>query len=194
MGKRSDFKRVEKDYYQTPKAPVVPLVPFLPKHPFTFVEPCAGDGRLIDHIEELAPNGECIFASDIEPDRKGITQLNALNLSLLHIGERPDVIITNPPWSRDKKSGYLLHCMIKHFVSIAPTWLLFDADWMHTKQAHPYMDAFCSKIVSVGRVKWIEDSTMSGKDNCAWYHFDADARQHTPVPLVYGRDIFPPTK
>jgi hypothetical protein len=26
-------------------------------------------------------------------------------------------------------------------------------------------------VVSVGRVKWIPDSKMTGKDNCAWYHF-----------------------
>jgi hypothetical protein len=29
------------------------------------------------------------------------------------------------------------------------------------------------KIVSIGRVKWIEDSAGSGKDNAAWYLFDA---------------------
>jgi hypothetical protein len=27
-------------------------------------------------------------------------------------------------------------------------------------------------IVSVGRVKWIEGSKNTGKDNCAWYLFD----------------------
>jgi hypothetical protein len=26
--------------------------------------------------------------------------------------------------------------------------------------------------VSVGRVKWIPDSKMTGKDNCCWYLFD----------------------
>jgi hypothetical protein len=61
--------------------------------------------------------------------------------------------------------------MIEHFSAMRPTWLLFDADWMHTLQSAPYMK-WCRKIVSVGRVKWIPDSTMTGKDNCAWYLFD----------------------
>ena len=37
---------------------------------------------------------------------------------------------------------------------LAPTWLLFDADWAHTKQAAPYL-RHCSHIVSVGRVHWM---------------------------------------
>jgi len=53
---------------------------------------------------------------------------------------------------------------------LAPTWLLFDADWMHTKQAEEYLSR-CEKIISVGRLKWIADSDHAGKDNCAWYLF-----------------------
>ena len=78
-----------------------------------------------------------------------------------------DCIITNPPWSRD-----VLHPMITHFAAQGPTWLLFDADWMHTKQSAPYMPLL-RKIVSVGRVKWIPDSPFTGKDNACWYLFDA---------------------
>ena len=29
--------------------------------------------------------------------------------------------------------------MIEHFTSLRPTWLLFDADWMHTKQSQPFL-------------------------------------------------------
>jgi len=42
---------------------------------------------------------------------------------------------------------------------------------MHTKQSSELINK-CVKIVSVGRVKWIENSKMTGKDNCAWYLFD----------------------
>ena len=61
--------------------------------------------------------------------------------------------------------------MIEHFSTHCPTWLLFDADWMHTKQSAPYMP-WLRKVVSVGRVKWIPGSKMTGKDNCAWHLFD----------------------
>ena len=53
MGKRSDFERVPRDYYPTPIEAVRPLIPHLPKTGL-FAEPCAGDGRLIRHIEQLS--------------------------------------------------------------------------------------------------------------------------------------------
>jgi hypothetical protein len=87
-------------------------------------------------------------------------------------------IITNPPWDRK-----ILHPMIEHFSAMRPTWLLFDADWMHTKQSAPFMP-YLRKIVSVGRVKWIPDSKMTGKDNCAWYLFDQNGQGSTQF---YGR-------
>jgi len=48
-----------------------------------------------------------------------------------------------------------------------PTWLLFDADWMFTGQARPFLK-YCDMIVSVGRISWMENGTK-GMDNCAWY-------------------------
>ena len=74
--------------------------------------------------------------------------------------------ITNPPWSRP-----ILHDMILHLSKLRPTWLLIDAGWMHTKQSIQFMD-YCLKIVSIGRVKWIEGSKHTGKDDCVWMHFD----------------------
>jgi hypothetical protein len=75
--------------------------------------------------------------------------------------------------------------MILHFQKIAPTWLLFDADWAHTKQSAPYLPQ-CSHIVSIGRLKWIEGSKFTGKDNCAWYRFHA---QHYEGPRFYGHPV-----
>ena len=52
MGKRSDFERKPRDFYPTPIEAVEPLVEHLPKT-FDFAEPCAGDGTLVNHIENL---------------------------------------------------------------------------------------------------------------------------------------------
>ena len=60
--------------------------------------------------------------------------------------------------------------MIEHFADFKPTWLLFDADWIHTKQSIPYL-TMLKKVVSIGRVKWIEGTKSVGKDNCCWYLF-----------------------
>ena len=78
-----------------------------------------------------------------------------------------DAIITNPPYTRE-----LMHRLIAHFQRIAPTWLLIDYDWSATKQAAPFMPC-CSDIVVLARLKWFEDSKDTGKDNHAWYRFDA---------------------
>jgi hypothetical protein len=90
-----------------------------------------------------------------------------------------DAIITNPPWSRE-----VLHGLVTHFQSIAPTWLLLDADWKQTRQAAPFLP-HCSDIVAIGRVKWIEGSKFTGKDNACWYKFDS---RHTAGPVFHWRD------
>ena len=168
MSKRSDFERIPRDAYDTPMSAVQPLLRHLPET-FSYWEPCAGRGALVDHIVSNAGVSYCA-ATDIEPRRHDINRADALEQQPSH-RTSVDFIITNPPWSRN-----ILHPMIEHFSNMSPTWLLFDADWMHTKQSVPFLWRL-HKIVSVGRVKWIPDSEMTGKDNCAWYFFSRQERQ-----------------
>lgn len=167
MGKRSNFERVEKDFYRTidPRA-VEALAPHV-KPDWTYAEPCNGGGDLQKWLTTV--DLQCEYESDIS------TGKDALTLSEDDL-EACDYIITNPPWSRP-----ILHALIDHLSSLRPTWLLFDADWAHTKQSAPFMSK-CVKIVSVGRLIWIPGTTMSGKDNCAWYLFDA--RHNGPTEFV----------
>ena len=175
MGKRSNFERVERDYYPTPMEAVEPLIDHLPLF-FDYVEPCAGDGRLIDHIHTLTGGaGDCLYACDIEPKRDDIVQFDALDIDFGGYNVF-DYCITNPPWDRK-----FLHPFIDHWIELAPTWLLFDADWMHTKQSAALM-TYCARVVSVGRIKWF--GNMTGKDNCCWYLFDKGHRGPTEF---YGR-------
>ena len=173
MGKRSNYERRAADFYPTPRAAVVPLIPYL--HGVrTFAEPCAGDGNLVRHLEGFGLRS--VYAGDIR------TGEDALELD--HYGAA-DAIITNPPYTRD-----LMHRLIAHFQRIAPTWLLLDSDWASTRQAVPFL-LHCSDIVAIGRVKWIEGSKHTGKDNHAWYRFDA---LHSNGPVFHGRDqceVFP---
>lgn len=166
MGKRSSFERNPRDFYSTPPEAVRPLLPYLSGG--QYVEPCAGNGALIRALFELAPNEELVDSYDIDPRCVGVRAANALYTRPSFIF---DCFITNPPWSRD-----ILHPLIDHLTSMAPAWLLLDADWMHTKQAAPYLKK-CGCIVSVGRVKWIPGSKMTGKDNCAWYLFYEGAEE-----------------
>jgi hypothetical protein len=170
MGKRSDFERTPRDFYPTPVGAVAPLLRHLV--PGTkFIEPCAGDGALVDHL--AAAGHRCIQASDIAPQRADVREQDALTICWA-----PEAYITNPPWDRK-----VLHPLIVNLSDQAPTWLLFDADWIHTRQAVPFLPRL-RRIVSVGRVKWIPDSKMTGKDNCAWHLFGKPS--HEPTQF-YGR-------
>lgn len=169
MGKRSTFERRKNDAYDTPAEAVTPLLAHLPVRT-AFIEPCAGNGRLIGHLQRAGHC--CVSAFDIDPRADGIERGDARSTGD-NIG---DCYITNPPWTR-----VILHPIITNLSRQLPTWLLFDADWMHTRQAAPYLPSL-RKIVSVGRVKWIPDSPHTGKDNCCWYLFDA--RSEAPAQFV----------
>ncbi|TBY40860.1 hypothetical protein [Rhizobium leguminosarum] len=170
MGKRSEFPRLERDAYQTidPKA-VAMLLPHL-RGVKTFAEPCAGEGYLVGQLQDAGL--VCTYEGDIAYGYDALTYPFDENTF--------DVIISNVPWERS-----ILHVMIARFMQMAPTWLLFDADWAHTKQSAPFIDQ-CSHIVSVGRLKWIPDTKMTGKENCAWFRFHA---QHIGGPKFIGREV-----
>src|ERR1019366_4276591 len=126
-----------------------------------YCEPCAGTGHLIDLL--AAAGHICAEAWDLVPMRAGVEPANALDRHALTATH----YITNPPWSR-----WALHPLIIHLAMHRPTWLLFDAAWPYTRQAAPYLPLL-HRIVAVGRIKWVRDSAMSGKDDCSWYLFDA---------------------
>lgn len=164
MAKRStgQFERIPNDLYRTwdPRA-VKALLPHLA--PGTrFVEPCAGHGDLIDQL--VNAGHDCVGAFDIDPGRGDIKRGDATTLTWKTM---TGVFVSNPPWSR-----HLLHPIIKALAYQAPTWLLYDSDWLFTGQADPYLP-YLRKVVTVGRLKWIPGSPDDGKDNVCWYLFDA---------------------
>lgn len=168
MGKRSDFKRKERDFYPTPYEAMPPLLPHIINIK-RFAEPCAGNGALVEHLEHHRK--KCYWQSDIEPQGEGIQKADALTLTTPL--EWSGCIITNPPWPLAGQKGEPVISLIKHFVRFAPTWLLLSSDFMHNKYfTESGISSLCHKIISVGRLKWIPGSNTVGKDNCAWYLFE----------------------
>jgi hypothetical protein len=161
MGKRSSFERVPRDFYPTPAEAVIPLLPQLTRGT-RYIEPCAGALDLVKHLKVAGLS--CVGAYDIAFGGGWGSGTDATTAKFPR--DIADCFITNPPWSRG-----VLHPLILNLSAQMPTWLLFDADWMHTRQSAPFMP-FLRKIVSVGRIKWIPDSPFTGKDNCCWYLFD----------------------
>lgn len=185
MGKRSNFERIDKDYYRTIDVnAVLALKPHLPEHWTLFHEPCAGDFSLAKMLQDHT-NTTCTYATDICPNHAYVDKVDALTLTYTNA----DMFITNPPWSRP-----ILHKLIDHLSTMAPTWLLFDAAWAYTEQKAmakregvktvPELLKRCRKIVAVGRLQWIPDTKMKGKDDCAWYYFDGD--DNGPKTQFYG--------
>lgn len=176
MSKRNpNFRRRKRDAYDTPLEAVLPLLPHL-KAGCRYAEPCAGRGLL---IKNLAANGvRFSYAGDIKPRASSIIEKrDALTLTGAVL-KGADLLITNPPHTRK-----FMHPLIYHFLSLRPSWLLIDADWMHTKQAGELITR-CAKIVSIGRVKWITRSKHTGYDNMFWYYF---TQRHHTGPVFIGR-------
>lgn len=177
MGKRSAFKRRPNDGYLTfDQRAYPPLIRHLPRR-VRFWEPCAGRGDLA--LSLIARGHDCVVATDICPQDEWIFRSDALGATVEEIrATGAQKIITNPPWTRE-----LLHPMIELFSDALPTWLLFDADWVHTHQAVPYLPRL-RKVVSVGRLRWVEGSKDRGKDNCAWHLFTPPSRR---AAAFYGQ-------
>jgi hypothetical protein len=157
------------DIYPTPIKAVEPAWRWMREDGFDFAEPCAGEGKLVRHLESF--DFKCLYQGDISGGHDALKWVCPPEI---------EFICTNPPWDRKP-----MHALIDHFVqSWKPVWLLLDADWMHTKQAAPLMDFWCTHIISIGRVRWIEGSTMDGYDNAAWYRFrkSKDVRHPIFVP------------
>jgi len=144
----------------------------------TFCEPCAGDGRLVDHLSKHI-DALCVFACDIEPQADWIIQKDGIDLTEDDVG-LAEVIITNPPftWS-------VLKPMLEHWINLRTTIVLLPADFMHNKRVAPLMKK-CVAVKSIGRVKWIEGSKGAGVENYVWMSFD---KNHNGPTTFYGRDF-----
>jgi len=180
MGKRSDgtFEKAPRGFYKTPEEPILRLLPHI-MDVDVFAEPMCGDGAISRVLENRG--WDCGFLSDLEP--QGSVRNRAYVLDVMDLEpddvEGCDRIISNPPWplraskAERRKRGDPTVSIIRHTMGILPCWYLLAADFAHNTYAADVI-RHCRKIVSVGRVRWIEGTDSDGKDNAAWYLFDLD--------------------
>lgn len=178
MSKRTPgLPKRPRGFWPTPLDPVRPLIPFLPKRFCSWVEPCAGDGALVRHLHQLWPHGDCVLASDLEPQALGISRLDARELTV-----RPSLFITNPPWPVGGKRGDPALSIIVHLMHLAPSWMLLPWDFGANAYFGEVRNA-CVRIVPIGRVSWMGNG-QGGMDNAAWYLFDG---RHKAGPRLHAR-------
>jgi len=176
VSKYSDYNKIPKDYYPTtdPKAVPTKLVEFIRGK--TYAEPCYGNGDLEGLLTDVAA---CKWRSDIRETVGSSKVLDALEVTKEDL-EGTDLIVTNPPFSKD-----VLLPLIDHFVSLKPTWLLLPAGYMNNIYFGPYMKR-CSRVVSIGRIKWFRDSKHTSTDDFCWYFWKKGATTDTRT-IFYGR-------
>ena len=207
MGKYSDEERHERDFYATPMKAVVPLIHYLGCVQ-RFVEPFVGDGRLVNHLCSQKEGLKCDWAFDILPQLEPIT-VTATNDFLVseqrdfneiselffynEVTKRGiDAIISNPPWLNTSASGHQLDRFInKLCVAEVPVIMLLNGNilnnksFWHTKVPGRALGDLCYQILPVGRMKWIEGSAHSGKEDCSWFFFH---KNNASPPVVMKRN------
>jgi len=176
MSKRSNFDKVPRDFYPTtdPKAVPTKLVEFIRGK--SYAEPCYGNGDLEDLLMDVAT---CKWRSDVRETVSSSKVMDALEVTKEDL-EGIDLIVTNPPFSKD-----VLLPLIDHFVNLKPTWLLLPAGYMNNIYFGPYMKR-CSRVVSIGRIKWFKDSKHTSTDDFCWYFWTKGATTDTRT-IFYGR-------
>jgi hypothetical protein len=152
--RRPNLPPRERDEWSTPLRAVVPLLKFL--DPDTkFIEPCAGPGELIGHLEQAGHR--CIGSYDLPTDAR--TTSYAI--------EPGAIFITNVPWRRQ----FGMNDIISNLSDQAPLWALIYADWLFTSRALPLLPRLRA-IVVIGRVMWVPNSESSGMENSCWCLFE----------------------
>jgi hypothetical protein len=170
MGKRSNKRRRKLDFYPTPFKAVQPLIPHL-NGVRRFAEPCCGDGRLVRHLESFGL--VCVYAGDIADGQDALAHTDYGS---------PDAVITNPPHTHE-----VLAKLLPHFLRIAPAWLLLPMDFASNARDAVFLAAG-TDIVPFGRVRWIDGTTDTSKDNFGWFRFQLG---HRDGPRVHPRGLDP---
>lgn len=184
MGKRSSKPRIDKGKYYTPLSALLPLLPHLKQPRIRFIEPCAGDGRLVAWLTEAGH--VCTYACDVEPGPLSpplalalrnvsaplVHTADARKLDITDIPQGTTHAITNPPWPLPGGKGTPTVPILQNLLRLnLVTWLLLPADMMHNGYMVRLLLDHCEKIVSIGRVQWFPGTDYTAMDNCCWYQF-----------------------
>lgn len=151
---------VNESYWPSPAEVVVPK---LVRHirACRYAEPCAGNGKLIGHLQDIA---SCVWASDLCPRHRKIVERSAFSLQPCDVGT--DLIITNPPFNAKFIYPFIDHVVHNGFVA----WLFLPSDFAFRDRSG-YVMPYCERMVAVGQVRFIEDSPSKGETNFAWFKF-----------------------
>lgn len=185
MGKRSNFELKKHGQYYTPESAIAPLIKHLPT-PLRYIEPCAGNGAIARY---LAPYDiRCTAAFDIEPGLASGINIVKRDATLLMPADIPPYTthaVTNPPWPKRGDQRVTLRIIRRMLELDLTAVMLLPASFMHVQYAGQLLRDHCTRIISVGRVKWVEGSPYTSLDDACWYIFRPE--QNRRAPRFYPR-------
>lgn len=173
MSKRIDTdsaKTNASNFWPTPLEAVVPLLEPLRQDVVAaksrFIEPCAGDGALVDAL--VFHNFACAAAFDTAPRRSDIRHGDAANVDWSTVNPAIPAV-TNPPWAR-----HLLEPILAAVIGTRVVWLLLPLDYATNLWTNLYM-RHVNCLVPLGRVSWLGNG-QGGMENSAWFRFSPQVR------------------
>lgn len=169
---RSDFEKIPIDQYFSFDPRIGEALSVYLPETFTFIEPFAGQGDLINQILYRKSNAECIEAYDINNNK--ITEnytIKKQDIRETLFNKVPDLFISNPPFSRSYMK--LTKEIILRTSNIASSWYLLPFATACNKGFNEQMSR-CSKVVPVGRVRWIPHSEHDETKDIAWFKFQRE--------------------
>jgi hypothetical protein len=170
MGKRSNFRRRERDDYATPLAAIPALLAHVQPGQ-KFFDPAAGAGRLVEHLV----NAGLVCVGQFNLPERDATCARYDDV------DRDAIAITNLPWLRKT-----FHPAVRNLSDQRALWTLCDSGWPLTQQAIPYLDRL-QKIVAVKRLKWIENTKHGAMDGAVWLLFTRPSFRGRAGTQFYGR-------
>lgn len=173
MSKRTDTDSAvanPSNFWPTPPEAVTPLLEPLRQDVVLaksrFIEPCAGDGALVDAL--VFHNFVRAVAFDNEPRRSDIRHGDATTVDWSTVNPAIPAV-TNPPWAR-----HLLEPILAAIIGTRVVWLLLPLDYTTNLWTNPYM-RHVNRIVPLGRVSW-KGNGKGGMENSAWFRFSPQVR------------------
>lgn len=178
--RRPTPKREDLDFWPTPvelrQALISSVLPILPRA--LIWECAAGDGVLED---DLRAAGYEVFASDIDPQRRGIVRLDFLHDDPPAV-TKGSILGTNPPFG---KSGLLDPFLARMMALLDAGWLsaavlLFRADAAATMGRRDILNRAAAEWTCCWRQRWIPGTTGQPR---WWFHWFVWVPDHPGPPI-----------
>lgn len=170
----SGYKRRDSDFYATPSWVTEILVPYIPKRYYVIWEPAYGEGHIGKVLDE---NDKFVFGTDINHKNENY-QIDFISSDAIKFCKHrlpitsPVAIVTNPPYSL--ASEFVAHAIELTKPTHGFVAMLLNNNWDTAKGNSRFtsLPCFDKKIVITKRIRWIEGSTGSPRENHAWYIWD----------------------